>query len=393
MTEGRASRVALVLSVGVATLAVSRWQGPRYEWHLPPGFPTPNVPADNPMSDAKVELGRHLFYDKRLSGNESFSCASCHQQSHGFADTLARAIGSTGQVHPRNSMGLTNVAYSPALTWANPTQRALETQALVPMFGEVPVELGLAGRDKELIARVSADERYRRMFAAAFGADSSISLLGITRAIAAFERTLISGNSPFDRAARGDSAAMSAGARRGQSLFFSERLECFHCHGGINFTGTIDYAGKGFPEIEYHNTGLYNVDGRGAYPAGNQGLKDVTNRAEDMGKFKAPSLRNVAVTAPYMHDGSAKTLDDVIAHYVAGGRSIRSWAFKGNGNRNPYKSGFVRGFAVTAGERADLKAFLESLTDSTFLTDARFANPWPDTSIAVRGATNSRGPR
>jgi cytochrome c peroxidase len=361
-----------------------------FAWHLPPGFPQPKVPADNPMSDEKVDLGRHLFYDKRLSGNGTFSCASCHQQARGFADTLARAVGSTGQMHPRNSMGLTNVAYSPVLTWANSLQRALETQALGPMFGEKPVELGLAGKEKELIARLDADPRYRQMFAQAFPGDTGgTSLLEVTRAIAAFERTLISGDSPFDRASRGDSAAMTAGARRGQQLFFSERLECIHCHGGLNFTGTTDYVGKGFAEIEFHNTGLYNVDGKGSYPVGNQGLKDVTGRAADMGRFKAPSLRNVAVTAPYMHDGSIRTLDGVIAHYMAGGRTISEGAAKGVGSTNPYKSGFVKGFTLSQRERRDLVAFLLSLTDSTFLTDPRFANPWPDTSVAVRGPTKA----
>jgi len=341
------------------------------------------------MSDAKVELGRHLFYDKRLSGNGTFACASCHQQSRGFADTLPRAVGSTGQMHPRNSMGLTNIGYSPALTWANPTQRALETQALGPMFGEKPVELGLAGKEKELISRLTADERYRNMFVDAFPDDSAgLSLLKITRAIAAFERTLISGNSPYDRAARGNPGAMTASAQRGQNLFFSERLECFHCHGGINFTGTTDYVGKGFAEIEFHNTGLYNVDGKGAYPEGNQGVKDVTGQLSDMGRFKAPTLRNVAVTAPFMHDGSIRTLDGVIAHYMAGGRTVASGPFKGVGSSNPYKSGFVKGFKLSPTERKDLIAFLESLTDSTFLTDRRFANPWPDTSVAVRGMTS-----
>jgi cytochrome c peroxidase len=365
-----------------------------FVWQLPAGFPQPKVPADNPMSDEKVLLGRHLFYDKRLSGNGTFSCASCHQQARGFADTLAHAVGSTGQANRRNSMGLTNVAYSPVLTWANSLQRALESQALVPMFGELPVELGLAGKEKELIARLDGDPRYRRMFARAFPADTGgISLIGITRAIAAFERTLVSGDSPFDRASRGDSAAMTASARRGQQLFFSERLECMHCHGGINFTGTTDYVGKGFAEIEFHNTGLYNVDGKGSYPAGDQGLKDITNRDADMGRFKAPGLRNVAVTAPYMHDGSVRTLDDVVAHYMAGGRTIPDGPFEGVGSANRYKSGFVKGFTLSDGERRDLVAFLVSLTDSTFLTNPRFANPWPDTSGAARGLKKRSGSR
>jgi cytochrome c peroxidase len=348
-----------------------------FDWHLPQGFPEPKVPADNPMSDAKVALGRLLFYDRRLSGNQTFSCASCHQQAFAFADALPRGVGSTGEVHPRGSMALMNIAYAPVLTWANPNVRALEQQALLPMFGETPVELGLAGRERELLARLAADSAYPRMFDAAFPHDSGgISVRRVTQAIAAFERTLISGRSPYDRYLAGDSSAISASARRGEALFFSERLECFHCHGGFNFTNTVDYRGKGFVEIEFHNTGLYNVDGKGSYPADNPGIREHTGQTSDMGKFKAPSLRNVAVTAPYMHDGSITTLDGVLSHYAAGGRTIANGLNKGTGHRSPYKSSFVKGFTLTPRERRDVMAFLTSLTDSTFLTDPRFSDPF-----------------
>lgn len=346
---------------------------------LPKGFPEPVVPADNPMSAAKVELGRHLFYDTRLSGNRTFSCASCHVQQFAFTEPKARSIGSTGDVHPRSSMALGNVAYAPVLTWANPNQRRLETQALVPMFGDDPVELGLAGMETELLVRLRDDPRYRQLVPAAFpGATTGMSLDQLTKALAAFERTLITGDSPYDRAQHGNPRAMSAAARRGETLFFSERTECFHCHGGFNFTGTTTYVGKGFAEVEFHNTGLYNLDGKGAYPAPNVGLMEHTTDPEDMGKFKAPSLRNIAVTAPYMHDGSVPTLEAVIDHFAAGGRTIRTGPHAGVGARNPYKSSFVNGFKLTTRERADLVAFLHSLTDSTFLTNPALANPWLD---------------
>ena len=348
-----------------------------YEWRLPPGFPRPRVPADNPMSEGKVELGRRLFYDVRLSGNQTFSCASCHQQARAFADALPRGVGSTGEVHPRGSMSLANVAYSPALTWANPNMKRLEQQALVPMFGESPVELGLAGKDDELLARLRGDADYPRLFAESFPSDAApISLVNITRALAAFERTLISGNSPYDRFERGDTSALSPAARRGAQAFFGETLECFHCHGGFNFTNTVDFVGKGFVEVEFHNTGLYNLRGTGAYPADNPGLKEHSGDPADMGKFKAPTLRNIAVTAPYMHDGSVRTLAEVIAHYAAGGRTVHAGPNAGVGRRNPYKSGFVKGFTLTPRERADLLAFLHSLTDSSFLADPRLANPF-----------------
>jgi cytochrome c peroxidase len=350
---------------------------PRYRWQLPPGFPEPVVPVDNPMTPAKVELGRHLFYDTRLSGNGTFSCASCHLQSRAFADPLPRAVGSTGEVHPRGSMSLANVAYSPALTWANPLMTSLEKQALVPMFGEDPVELGLSGEETAMLQRVRAEPRYRALFAAAFpGKADDVSLDHIVKSIASFQRTLISGRSPYDAYKQGQRAAISASARRGEALFFSEKTECFHCHGGFNFTGTVNYVGKGFVEVEFHNTGLYNVDGQGGYPSPNTGVHAVTNDPMDMGKFKAPTLRNIAVTAPYMHDGSVPSLEAAIEHYNAGGRTIASGPHKGVGAENPYKSEFLKPMELTPQEKRDLVAFLRSLTDSTFLRDPRFSNPW-----------------
>jgi cytochrome c peroxidase len=359
-----------------------------WQWDLPPGFPEPRVPDDNPMTAEKVALGRLLFYDTRLSVTGQYSCATCHQQHLAFADAQPRAVGATGELHPRGSMSLANVVYVPALTWANPNLRRLEAQALIPMFGEEPVELGLSGREDTLLHTLRRDPRYARLFPAAFPAEADpVSLSTITRALAAFQRTLISGRSPYDRFVRGDSSAVSASARRGAELFFSERLECFHCHGGFNFTGTVDHRNLGSPEVEFHNTGLYNIGGTGAFPPPNRGLREFTEWAEDEGRFRAPTLRNIAVTAPYMHDGSVPTLEAVIDHYAAGGRRISSGPYAGDGSANPHKSEFINGFTLTAGERADLLAFLQSLTDSTFLTDPRFADPWPDTLPRRRGSS------
>lgn len=368
-------------AVGLGTAAAlltgaSQPAGP-YQWDLPPGFPRPKVPADNPMSAAKVELGRHLFYDRRLSGNETISCSTCHIQAFAFSDPRPRPIGITGEVHPRSSMSLANVAYAPVLTWANPTQRRLEDQALVPMFGETPVEMGLAGKEAVLLERLRAEPRYQVLFPAAFPGDRDpFSVPNVTRALASFQRTLLSGRSAFDRYQAGDTAALSPAARRGAALFTSERLECFHCHGGFNFTGSMDFEGKAFPEVEFHNTGLYNIDGRGGYPAPNTGVHEITGNPEDMGRFKAPTLRNVEVTAPYMHDGSIPTLEEVVEHYRAGGRTIASGPHAGVGADSPLVSPFVPGFSISDQEKADLIAFLRSLTDRSFLADPRFADPW-----------------
>lgn len=348
-----------------------------YTWRLPAGFPKPKVPVDNPISTAKVELGRRLFYDKRLSGNGTFSCASCHEPKRAFTDGRARALGSTGQEHPRGSMSLANVAYASALTWANDLVGTLEKQALLPLFGETPVELGLAGRENELLDRLRAEPLYVDAFARAFGRDESISIDTIAKAIATFERTLLSGSSPYDRFVYGgDADALDASAKRGRDLFFSERTECFHCHGNFNFADNVSHEKTVITEIAFHNTALYNLDGQGAYPAVSPGLIQISGKAADMGRFKAPTLRNIAVTAPYMHDGSIPTLGEVIDHYARGGRKIDAGPLAGDGAKSPLKSEFIRGFLISPEEKADLIHFLETLTDPGFLEDVRFSNPW-----------------
>lgn len=329
------------------------------------------------MTEAKVELGRHLFYDKRLSLDGSMSCASCHEQQKAFSDGKAVPSGVTGKQLSRNSMALFNLAYTPVLTWANPQLKHLETQMLIPLFGEDPPELGLVGQEQALLERLAALPLYQQLFQAAFPDKANpFTLQQLTEAIASFERSLVSADSPYDRYVYGgDDNAISAAAKRGEALFFSERLECFHCHGGFNFSDSVQHAGSAFEEFNFHNTGLYNLDGKGAYPADNTGLHDLTHRPEDMGKFKAPSLRNIAVTAPYMHDGSVASLDEVIDHYAAGGRTLSTGPYAGKGADSPYKSGFVKGFQLSPAERADLKAFLNSLTDESFLNNPAYAAP------------------
>lgn len=359
-----------------------------FEWRLPPGFPLPEVPAGNPMSAAKVELGRHLFYDRRLSGNDHFACASCHRQELAFTDGRARATGTTGERHPRGAMSLTGVAYNVTFAWADPGLTSLEEQARVPMFNRSPVELGVEGDGTAMVELLARDPEYDAMFAAAFpvhAAGERISVETVVQAIAAFERTLISGDSAYDRRVYlDDSDAMSEAAKRGMRLFFSERVGCFHCHGGINFSGPMVSADapRSRPtgrdrHAGFHNTGLYNLGPKGGlYPADNPGLAEHTSRRRDVGRFRAPTLRNVALTAPYMHDGSIATLEDVIEHYAAGGRTISAGPYAGIGWTNPHKSPRVQGFPLSGTDKGDLVAFLESLTDQGFVTDPRFADPF-----------------
>jgi cytochrome c peroxidase len=317
------------------------------------------------MSAAKVALGRRLFYETRLSNSNRYSCSSCHRPELAFTDGRARAVGATGQTVRRSAMSLTNVAYNPAFTWASEKVRSLEAQMRQPLFNEHPVEMGLTGDGAMAVAALACDSGYRAQFAAAFPDDPKpLSMDHIIKALASFERTLISGRSAFDRYLFDDDrGALSASAKRGMALFYSVRAGCAQCHSGINFAGPIVYAGHERQRANFANTGLYDVDGRGAYPKSDQGLIEVTHRAADQGKFRVPTLRNVALTAPYMHDGSLATLADVLDHYARGGR------------RNPHQDARIHPLGLSPAERADLLAFLESLTDREFVENTEFSAP------------------
>ncbi|MBI1353201.1 MAG: di-heme enzyme [Acidobacteria bacterium] len=360
-------RIAACAMLGVALVAGTA-QEP-FVWDLPPGFPEPWVPADNPMTAAKVELGRRLFYDPRLSANRTQSCGSCHRQELAFTDGRARGLGSTGEEHPRGSMSLANVAYAPTLTWAHPTLDSLELQARVPLFGVDPVELGQAGREEALLEILRRSEPYPELLGVAFPSDAGpFSVERILDALACFERTILSGRSPYDRYHFGsDASAISPAAQRGEILFFSgEKAGCFQCHGGFNFSGPVRTAAQPDPPRLFHNTGLYNLPGTLSYPPPNTGIHAHTGRPEDVGKFRTPTLRNIAVTAPYMHDGSVATLEQAIEHYAAGGRH----------GDNPLKSRAIRRRELSPDEKRDLLEFLRSLTDQTLLTDPRWSDPW-----------------
>jgi len=334
-----------------------------FNWNLPPGFPKPAVPAANPMSGAKVELGRYLFYDTRLSFNGKESCATCHKQALAFTDGRAHAEGTTGQLHPRSSMSLVNVAYATSLTWANPALTSLEEQALGPMLNVEPVELGLKGHEAEFLEKLRQEPVYQRLFPLAFPGEAELySLTNVTKALAAFERTIISMRSPYDRYRwGGDMAAISDAAKRGELVFSSsEQGRCFRCHDGWNFSSIRYDGGPDTPGMrDFFNTGV------ALYAAPNRGAYEYTKRPEDVGKFRAPTLRNIAVTAPYMHDGSLATLEDVIDHYTAGGKY-----------GDPNKSRILQPLKLSDGDKKDLVEFLKSLTDEELLRDPRWSNPW-----------------
>lgn len=370
--------VTVVLSCAAVAFAAPLGGTPI--WDIPAWVPPPREPADNPTTPAKVELGRHLFYDKRLSADGTMSCATCHEQARAFTDGKKTAVGVTGEISKKNSMALANVAYLPTLTWGNPQIEALERQALIPIFGEHPVEMGMAGKEALLFERLKTEPVYQKLFPAAFpepaqsGETQLYSLSTITKAIAAFQRTLLSFNSAYDRYKYGkEKSALSAAAKRGEALFFGEKMECYHCHAGLNFTDNVQHAKLAFPEKGFHNTGLYNENGKGAYPAGHEGIAEFTGRDDDMGKFRTPSLRNVALTAPYMHDGSIATLEEVIrTHYAKKGRAVHAGKAP-----NSLRSPLIAGFQVSDQEVRDLVEFLKSLTDDDFVKNQKFSNPWP----------------
>jgi cytochrome c peroxidase len=294
----------------------------------------PPHPAADPD---QALLGRYLFYDQRMSVNHTQSCATCHRQELAFTDGRAVSIGATGESHTRSAMSLVNVAFSSLLTWSDPAMRSLEKQALLPMLGRHPVELGLSGHEEDFLRELRLDPVYCELFPKAFGdAHDSFTMENVARAVAAFERTIVSARSPYDRYHfGGETGAISDAAKRGEVVFFTDPIAgCYRCHNGFNFT-----------DGQYHNTALYPGDAR---------------------KFKTPTLRNVALTAPYMHDGSVATLADAIDNYAAGGRALT----------NPHKDARLRGFPITAQNKKDLLAFLEALTDAEVLHDPRFANPW-----------------
>ncbi len=341
-----------------------------WQWRLPPHFPVPQVPDNNPMSKAKVELGRHLFYDNRLSANEEVSCSSCHKQHLAFADGLPLSFGLHDDETNRNAMSLTNVAYNANYTWANPLVGRLQDQALLPLFGEDPPEMGLVHKEQIMFDKVKADPVYQQLFEKAYGKQEPDKLYTVTHvafALASFQRTLISGESPYDRYILGDAKALTSEARRGMELFFSEKTECFHCHGGFNFSDSTVHDETGKLPVAFHNTGLKREEDIGW----DVGVYEVTGQEKDKGMFKAPTLRNIAVTGPYMHDGSLETLEEVIRHYAT------VWEKDGRTKSDEARiSEFIPGFAITEQETKDLVAFLESLTDAKFLADERFSDPW-----------------
>lgn len=309
-----------------------------YVLQVPAGFSMPEIPVDNALTKSRIALGRRLFYDPVLSADSTRSCASCHAPQLAFSDSTAVSFGISHRAGTRNSPSLANVAYQQRLLREGgvPT---LEMQVLVPIQEHNEFDFNIL-----LVAeRLQRMPEYHKMAETAYGRPPDAFV--ITRSIAAFERTLLSGNAPFDQwFFKGNNEAVSSSTKRGYDLFMDERLGCGKCHGGFLFTN------QGFT-----NNGLYET-----YP--DSGRIRLTGLEIDRAVFKVPSLRNISLTAPYMHDGSLETLDAVIDHYQTGGKS------------HPNKSPLLKPFVLSPVERADLRAFLNSLTDTEFISNPEFRN-------------------
>jgi cytochrome c peroxidase len=215
-----------------------------YDWSLPDGVAPPTTPPDNPQTPEKVELGRHLFYDLRLSKNQNRACGTCHEQKKAFTDGFHRAVGTDNDLHGHNTMTLTNAGYRRELGWTDMSVRTLEQQLLVPLLGDDPVEMGMGGSEAQLLAFLASDDDYAELFAAAFpDAAEPVTLDNLARSIAAFERTILSVDAPLDRYLRGDDAAISDAAKRGWELFRSPEVGCDRCHGGPDFASPTEGDG------------------------------------------------------------------------------------------------------------------------------------------------------
>jgi cytochrome c peroxidase len=306
-------------------------------WTWPGDRPPPRVPVDNAMSAAKVELGRRLFYDADLSIDGSMSCATCHVQRRAFADGNATHPGVHGDPGRRNVPGLSNIAWAKSLTWGDPRVATLEAQVLIPVAGLAPVEMGMNGKEADIADRLGKDGCYVRMFGDAFPETAGrIDMGSAAKALAAFQRTMISNQSPYDRWRGGTRDALGEMAVSGERAF---RKSCASCHAG--------------PDL---SDGRFHAVVAGS---GDRGLGEITGRRRDDGRFRTPGLRNLALTAPYLHDGSAPTIAAAIDRHGA------------------------IAFRLGADEKRAIEAFLNALTDRAFTGDRRLSLPQSACGVAL----------
>jgi cytochrome c peroxidase len=325
-----------------------------YSLEIPMFFPPMQIPEDNPLTLEGIELGRKLFYETELSDNRTISCASCHLQEHAFTDPRQFSVGTTGAIGTRNSMTLVNIGWSPRFFWDG-REETLEGQILHPVPD--PTEMNLPWYEAE--QRIQAKDIYPPLFMKAFGTDK-VSADLITKSIAQFIRTMISSDSKFDRVRRGEDSFTALEAlgfdlfrqEGGDPLFGGDGgADCFHCHASED---------RLFTDMQMRNNGLDSV-------FTDLGFGGVTGNPLDIGKFKVPTLRNIAVTAPYMHNGRFTTLLEVMEHYNSGGVPSETIDVNMKFEED--------GLGLSDYEISAVIAFMHTLTDETFLNDPKFSNP------------------
>ena len=345
MKDARAFRTGAALALaglalataacGDSSVPVERLVDARLPTDVAGGTLADTAPPGNALTEARAQLGKRLFFDGRLSRTGLVSCSTCHAQANAFSDPAPVSTGVDGRVGTRNAPALVNLAWGTSFFWDGRVT-SLEEQAGKPIENPLEMDSPLA----DVVTRVGGDASYARAFAGVY--DDGLTTETLRFALASFVRTLVSGGSPYDRHLAGDDTTFDDAAARGEKLFLSERAACFHCHS----PGSLTNGG-------YFNNGTFVA-------GGDPGRQAITGRAGDLGKFKVPGLRNVAASAPYMHDGSLATLEEVVDQYDRGGR--------GDPSTDPQ----IRPLGLTAGEKADLLALLRSFTDDAFLTDGRY---------------------
>jgi len=333
--------VALIAASALLTLCGCEDSAlaPLTDLPLPSGFAETagqTAPPDNALTEDRAQLGKRLFYDKLLSRDQTVTCASCHQQEHGFADPHPVSKGVQGRKGKRNASQLANLAWVRTGLFWDGRAANLEEQAIKPIEDHNEMDLPVT----EAVARLSTHQSYPDAFARAYGGPPSVDAL--RRALASFVRTIVSSDSRYDHYLKGDTAALSPNEKRGRDLFFGRKTGCFHCHSETTLT----------------NDGFFN---NGSYvEGGDVGRQTLTAKTGDLGAFRVPNLRNIEFTAPYMHDGSLATLEAVVEQYSRGGRG------------HPSTDAQIEPLKLNAEEKADLVAFLRALTDQAFLHDPRF---------------------
>lgn len=322
----------------------------------------------------QINLGHFLFFEKKLSVNRSKSCASCHSPQFAFTDGYRRSVSALGENLLHNAPSLINLTGSSYFDWDNPGVQSLETQIKRPLYNKHPLEMGCNFSDAGLQKLFQGDSLYYALFRLAYpDSDTTFTAGHIEDCIIAYLKTLNFSNSRYDQYLAGEQSALTEDELNGLQLFSSDRLKCSRCHRPPAFT--LSHFTNN-PDSVYVNIGLYNLAALNTYPPADPGIRKKTLRSADDGKFKIPSLRNVMLTAPYMHDGSVETIEEVINIYARGGRKLDYGEYHGDGFTHKNKHPFVQGFTLSSKEKNELICFLASLTDTSYLANPQFTEPF-----------------